>query len=59
MFVGLSAIERRIMSLREYGLDQLQLACCPAFGLGFMPRCLKKLMTPTKAVPALRYRCRS
>lgn len=44
LFVGLGAIEHRIRSLREYGLDQLQVACYPAFGLGFMPRCLKKLM---------------
>lgn len=44
MFIGIGAIEHRLRSLREYGLDQLQLACYPAFGLGFMPRCLKKFM---------------
>lgn len=44
MFVGLSAIEHRVRTLREFGLDQLQLACYPAFGLGFMPRCLEKFM---------------
>jgi len=49
LFVGLDAIEHRIRSLREYGVDQLQLACYPAFGLGFMPRCLKKLMAGAKA----------
>jgi DNA-binding transcriptional LysR family regulator len=48
MFVGLGSIEHRIRSLREYGLDQLQLACYPAFGLGFMPRCLKKLIAGSK-----------
>lgn len=48
MFVGLETIEHRIKSLREYGVDQLRLACYPAFGLGFMPRCLKKLMSGTK-----------
>jgi DNA-binding transcriptional LysR family regulator len=44
VFVGLGSIEHRIKSLREFGVDQLQLACYPAFGLGFMPRCLKQLM---------------
>jgi DNA-binding transcriptional LysR family regulator len=44
MFVGVSAIEHRVRSLREFGVDQLQVACYPAFGLGFMPRCLKQLM---------------
>ncbi|MBA3772772.1 MAG: LysR family transcriptional regulator [Ramlibacter sp.] len=44
MFVGLGAIEHRVRSLREFGVDQLQVACYPAFGLGFMPRCLKQLM---------------
>ncbi|HSV47618.1 MAG TPA: LysR substrate-binding domain-containing protein [Ramlibacter sp.] len=48
MFVGVSAIEHRLRSLREFGLDTLQLACYPAFGLGFMPRCLKKLMSCEK-----------
>jgi DNA-binding transcriptional LysR family regulator len=48
MFVGLGTIEHRIRSLREYGVDQLQLACYPAFGLGFMPRCLKKFMAGVK-----------
>lgn len=44
VFVGLGAIEHRVKSLREFGVDQLQVACYPAFGLGFMPRCLKQLM---------------
>jgi DNA-binding transcriptional LysR family regulator len=44
VFVGLGAIEHRLKTLREFGVDQLQLACYPAFGLGFMPRCLKQLM---------------
>jgi DNA-binding transcriptional LysR family regulator len=44
VFVGMGAIEHRIKSLREFGVDQLQVACYPAFGLGFMPRCLKQLM---------------
>jgi DNA-binding transcriptional LysR family regulator len=49
MFVGLGAIEHRIRTLREFGLDQLKVACYPAFGLGFMPRCLEKLVAATKA----------
>lgn len=48
VFVGLGAIEHRLKSLREFGLEQLQLACYPAFGLGFMPRCLSKLMAASK-----------
>jgi DNA-binding transcriptional LysR family regulator len=49
VFVGLGAIEHRVKSLREFGVDQLQVACYPAFGLGFMPRCLKQLMaSPAK-----------
>jgi DNA-binding transcriptional LysR family regulator len=50
VFVGLGAIEHRIKSLREFGVDQLQLACYPAFGLGFMPRCLKQLMASAKGL---------
>lgn len=43
MFVGVASIEHRLRSLKEFGLDRLHLACYPAFGLGFVPRCLKKL----------------
>jgi DNA-binding transcriptional LysR family regulator len=48
MFIGVSAIQHKLRSLREFGLETLQLACYPAFGLGFMPRCLKKLMASSK-----------
>lgn len=48
MFVGLGAIEHRIRSLRAFGVDRLELACYPAFGLGFMPRCLEKLVAATR-----------
>ncbi|WP_255440785.1 LysR substrate-binding domain-containing protein [Caenimonas sedimenti] len=51
MFVGLGAIEHRVKSLREFGVDQLQVACYPAFGLGFMPRCLKQLMASSAQGP--------
>lgn len=51
MFVGIDAIEHRVRSLREFGVGQLQLACYPAFGLGFMPRCLKQLMASTTKGP--------
>lgn len=51
MFVGMDAIEHRVRSLREFGVGQLQLACYPAFGLGFMPRCLKQLMASTTKGP--------
>lgn len=51
MFVGLSAIEHRLKSLREFGMDRLQLACYPAFGLGFLPRALRRLADSAKAGP--------
>jgi DNA-binding transcriptional LysR family regulator len=51
MFVGMGAIEHRVRSLREFGIDQLQVACYPAFGLGFMPRCLKQLMASSTKGP--------
>ena len=51
MFVGIGAIEHRVRSLREFGVDQLQVACYPAFGLGFMPRCLKQLMASSAKGP--------
>lgn len=49
MFVGLDTIEHRLRSLRRYGTEQLQLACYPAFGLGFMPRCLHRFMSSLEA----------
>jgi len=51
VFVGLGAIEHRLRSLKEFGVDQLQVACYPAFGLGFMPRCLKQLMASSAKGP--------
>jgi DNA-binding transcriptional LysR family regulator len=44
VFVGLSSIEHRMRSLREFGVNRLQLACYPAFGLGFMPRALERFV---------------
>ncbi|WP_347707489.1 LysR substrate-binding domain-containing protein [Acidovorax sp. 99] len=44
-FVGMGAIEHRLKSLRDFGVNQLNIASYPAFGLGFMPRCLARLMT--------------
>lgn len=51
VFVGLGEIEHRIKSLREFGVNQLELACYPAFALGFMPRCLKQLMAASAKGP--------
>ncbi len=48
MFVGLSAIEHRLKSLREFGADELQIAAYPAFGLGFLPRCLQRHQSTLK-----------
>ncbi len=43
VFIGMDAIEHRMRSLREFGTNQLELSCYPAFGLGFMPRALERL----------------
>lgn len=39
-FVGFEAIEHRIKSLRQYGIDRLVVAAHPALGNSFMPRAL-------------------
>lgn len=43
VFIGMDAIEHRVRSLRDFGTNQLELSCYPAFGLGFMPRALERL----------------
>ena len=48
MFVGLSAVEHKLRSLREFGVNQLDVSCYPAFGLGFMPRALLSLQEQLK-----------
>ena len=42
VYVGLDAIEHRIRSLRDGGIDTLAIAVYPALGLGFMPRALAR-----------------
>ncbi len=42
VFIGMDAIEHRVRSLRDFGTNQLELSCYPAFGLGFMPRALER-----------------
>lgn len=43
MFVGLSAIEHRIKTLREFGVGTLHIASNPAFGAGMVPRALARM----------------
>jgi DNA-binding transcriptional LysR family regulator len=43
MYVGLSAIEHRIKTLREFGVGTLQVASNPAFGSGLIPRALARM----------------
>lgn len=43
VFIGMDAIEHRLRSLRDFGVNQLNISCYPAFGLGFMPRALARL----------------
>ncbi|MDH6591175.1 DNA-binding transcriptional LysR family regulator [Variovorax sp. TBS-050B] len=45
VFIGMDAIEHRMRSLRDFGTNQLEISCYPAFGLGFMPRALERLKT--------------
>lgn len=42
-FMGMDAIDHRLRSLRDFGVNQLDISCYPAFGLGFMPRALQRL----------------
>jgi DNA-binding transcriptional LysR family regulator len=43
VFIGMDAITHRLRSLRDFGVNQLNISCYPAFGLGFMPRALVRL----------------
>lgn len=51
VFVGMASIEHRLKTLREFGLNRLQLASFPAFGLGFMPRALQRFSAASKLPP--------
>jgi DNA-binding transcriptional LysR family regulator len=51
VFIGMDAIEHRLQSLRDFGVNQLELSCYPAFGLGFMPRALARLKAHAPAHP--------
>lgn len=51
VFVGLDTIEHRLRSLRDFGVNQLDISCYPAFGLGFMPRALSRLRSRQKDDP--------
>lgn len=41
-FVGLDLLMHRLQSLRQFGVGRLLLACYPALGMGFAPRCLAR-----------------
>ena len=47
VFIGMDAIQHRLASLRNFGVNQLDISCYPAFGLGFMPRVLARLKQQT------------
>lgn len=49
VFIGMDAIEHRLRSLRDFGVNQLSISCYPAFGLGFMPRALQRLQAKGNA----------
>lgn len=42
-FVGLDAIEHRLLSLRQFGLNRIRIASLPGMGVGFLPRVLSEL----------------
>jgi DNA-binding transcriptional LysR family regulator len=48
VFIGMDAIEHRLRSLRDFGVNQLNISCYPAFGLGFMPRALARLQASSQ-----------
>jgi DNA-binding transcriptional LysR family regulator len=41
-FVGMDAIEHRLRSLRDFGVDHLEVCSYPAMALGFIPRALAR-----------------
>ncbi len=43
VFIGMDAIEHKLRSLRDFGVNQLNISSYPAFGLGFVPRALERL----------------
>ena len=51
VFIGMDAIEHRMSSLRHFGVNQLDISCYPAFGLGFMPRVLARLKAQIAGKP--------
>lgn len=42
-FVGLDAIEHRLRSLRQFGVNRIRIASLPGMGVGFLPRVLSEL----------------
>lgn len=42
-FIGLDAIEHRLLSLRQFGLNRIRIASLPGMGVGFLPRVLGEL----------------
>lgn len=49
-FVGLDVLIHRLESLRQFGVGRLQLACYPALGMGFVPRCLQRQFSQTPSL---------
>lgn len=43
VFIGMDAIEHKLRSLRDFGVNQLNISSYPAFGLVFVPRALERL----------------
>lgn len=50
VFIGMDAITHRVRSLRDFGVNLLDISCYPAFGLGFMPRALARLQSEVSGV---------
>jgi len=49
-FVGLDAIEHRLRSLRQFGVNRIRIASLPGMGVGFLPRVLSELKLSERKV---------
>ncbi len=49
-FVGIDALQHRLLSLRQFGLDRLSVAAYPALGLGLVPRVLATMQADRPAL---------
>jgi DNA-binding transcriptional LysR family regulator len=51
VFIGMDSIQHRLRSLRDHGVNHLDISAYPAFGLSFMPRVLSRLKAARASLP--------